>query len=176
MSSGDDQMKKATAKKHILVIDDDPVQLRMIKGFLEDIYEVTLIPSGKTAIEYLIDYSPDLILLDYEMLLYNGPTVLKIIRSKEKSKDIPVFFLTGATDKEIVLECLSYNPAGYMVKPVTKKGLTSKLAEFFDPSLKHDSEFDTDADELMREAMRERIIARVNEKMQLQKNDGDDDE
>ena len=78
-------MKKATAKKHILVIDDDPVQLRMIKGFLEDIYEVTLIPSGKTAIEYLIDYSPDLILLDYEMPLYNGPTVLKIIRSKEKS-------------------------------------------------------------------------------------------
>ena len=59
---------------------------------------------------------------------------------------------------------------------MTKKGLTSKLAEFFDPSLKHDGEFDTDADELMREAMRERIIARVNEKMQLQKNDGDDDE
>lgn len=144
-------------EKHILVVDDDPVQLRLIKGYLQDEYKVTLIHSGKMAIEYLIDNHPDLILLDYVMPLYNGPTVYKIIRSKEKSQDIPIFFLTGATDKEIVLECLSYNPAGYIVKPVTKRGLLNKIDDFFGVPVKPE-------DESERDKMRQRILDNVENK------------
>lgn len=171
-------------KKHILVVDDDPVQLRLIRGFLEEEYEVTLVPSGKMAIEYLIDHQPDLILLDYEMPLYNGPTVLKIIRSKEKSMDIPVIFLTGASDKDTVIECLSYNPAGYMIKPVTQEDLISKLNSVFDPSCTTDGSADEDDDEKKRQQMRKRIIKMVNEKKNARMKDqikaaesvGDDNE
>ncbi len=120
-----------SVKRHVLVIDDDPIQLHIIKKYLEGEYTVTVIPTGKAAIEYLISNHPDVILLDYVMPLYNGPTVLKIIRSRDESRDIPIFFLTGATDKDIVIECLSYNPAGYIVKPVTKDEIIQKLGDFF---------------------------------------------
>ncbi len=123
--------RSSIPRRHVLVVDDDPIQLHLIKKYIGDEYNVTLIPSGKAAIEYLISFHPDVILLDYVMPLYNGPTVLKIIRSRDESRDIPIFFLTGATDKDIVIECLSYNPAGYIVKPVSKEGLLKKLEDFF---------------------------------------------
>ena len=132
MSVKTEDKKLNVHRRHVLVVDDDPIQLHLIKKYIGDEYNVTLIPSGKAAIEYLITFHPDIILLDYVMPLYNGPTVLKIIRSRDESRDIPIFFLTGATDKDIVLECLSYNPAGYIVKPVSKDGLLKKLGDFFE--------------------------------------------
>lgn len=118
-------------RKHILVVDDDPIMLKLIRAYLQDDYKVSVVNSGKIAIEFLLKYKPDLILLDYMMPLYNGATVLKIIQSRETTKDIPVFFLTGKTDLGTVSECLSYHPAGYIVKPVAKAALLEKLHNFF---------------------------------------------
>lgn len=123
--------KENGIQKHILIVDDDPEMLRILRLFLQDDFRVSLVNSGKAAAEFLIKFQPDLILLDYVMPLFNGAAVLKIIRSKEKTKNIPVFFLTGLSDKETVIECLSYNPAGYIVKPVSKDALIQKLNDFF---------------------------------------------
>lgn len=120
-----------SVRKHILVVDDDPIMLKLIRAYLQDDYKVSVVNSGKIAIEFLLKYKPDLILLDYMMPLYSGATVLKIIQSKENTKDIPVFFLTGKTDIDTVSECLAFHPAGYIVKPVAKAALLEKLRKFF---------------------------------------------
>jgi len=120
-----------SARKHILVVDDDPIILKMIRAYLQDEYKVSVVNSGKIAIEFLLKYKPDLILLDYMMPLYSGATVLRIMQSKENTKDIPVFFLTGKTDIDTVSECLAFHPAGYIVKPVAKTALLEKLRSFF---------------------------------------------
>lgn len=118
-------------RKHILIIDDDVNMLKMLRYYLQDTYKVTVVNSGKVAADFLLKYTPDLILLDYMMPMFNGAAVLKIIKSREATKDIPVYFLTGQTDKNTVKECLSLNPAGYIVKPVAKEALLDKIAEAF---------------------------------------------
>ncbi len=115
--------------KHILVVDDDVNMLKLLKLFLEEQYQVTIVDSGKHALEYIVNHTPDLILLDYMMPLFDGPHVLEIIRKREASKDIPVLFLTSVTEKEKILECLALNPQGYLIKPVARSELLERVAD-----------------------------------------------
>ena len=115
--------------KKILVVDDDPQSLLIIKAFLKDKYEVITLSSGKTAIEYLNKYIPDLILLDYKMTPYNGVTMLKAIRKMNNLEDVPVAFITGAEDEE-VLECVFQKPDGVILKPIEKNLLRERVAGF----------------------------------------------
>lgn len=126
-----EQTEGMANRKHILIVDDDVNMLKTLRYYLQDAYKVTVINSGKVAIEFLLKYTPDLILLDYMMPMYNGAAVMKIIKSREATRDIPVFFLTGQTDKTTVMECLSLKPAGYIVKPVARDALLAKMAEAF---------------------------------------------
>lgn len=122
---------EGSIRKHVLVVDDNPIVLKLIRAYLQDDYKVSVVNSGKIAVEFLLKYKPDVILLDYMMPLYNGAAVLKMIQSKEETKNIPVFFLTGKTDRETVEECIALRPAGYIVKPVAKNALLDKLQKFF---------------------------------------------
>ena len=126
-----EQSREMSNRKHILVLDADPETRKTHRNYLQDRYKVSVVSSGKVAVEFLLKFVPDLILLDYLMPMYNGAAVLKIIKSREATKNIPVFFLTGQTDKATVMECLSLNPAGYIVKPVAKDALLAKLDAVF---------------------------------------------
>lgn len=126
-----EQTGEVSNRRHILIIDDDVNMLKTLRYYLQDAYKVTVISSGKAAVDFLLKYTPDLILLDYMMPMFNGAAVLKIIKSREATKDIPVYFLTGQTDKTTVMECLSLKPAGYIVKPVAKDALLEKMAKAF---------------------------------------------
>lgn len=120
---------RSQEEQSILVVDDDPVFLKMVRGFLEDDYQVTTVKSGKLAIKFLERQKPDLILLDYMMPEWDGATTYQLIRSKDSTKKIPIIFITGVTDKAKVMECLSLKPQGYMVKPITKPEVLSKIRE-----------------------------------------------
>jgi len=120
-------------KGHILIVDDDKNMLKMLRMFLADDYSVTIVDSGKLALEAVIKKTPDLILLDYMMPLFDGPHVLEIIRKREESKNVPVLFLTSVTDREKILECLSLNPQGYLVKPISREELLQRVDEVLNP-------------------------------------------
>lgn len=121
-------------KKHILIVDDDKNMLKMLRWFLCEEYDVTMVDSGKLALEAVIKHTPDLILLDYMMPLFDGPHVLEIIRKREESKNVPVLFLTSVTDRDKILECLSLNPQGYLVKPISRSELLERVAEVLNPT------------------------------------------
>lgn len=114
------------------MVDDDKEYLKILSTYLQNDYYVSVVNSGRLAMEYLSEHSPDLILLDYQMPLHNGPSVLNMIRGREESKNIPVIFLTGLADKDTVLECMSMRPAGYMFKPVVKNDLLQRIREVLD--------------------------------------------
>ena len=114
-------------RKHVLIIDDDVSVLKTLRYRLQDTYRVSVVNSGKVALDFLQKHKPDLILLDYLMPTYNGAAVLKTIQGSEDTKDIPVLFLTGQSDMSTVTECLALNPAGYIVKPISKEALLGKL-------------------------------------------------
>lgn len=114
-------------RKHVLIIDDDVSVLKTLRYHLQDTYRVSVANSGKVALDFLLKYKPDLILLDYMMPMDNGATVLKSIQSREETQDIPVLFLTGQSDMSTITECLALKPAGYIVKPISKEALLGKL-------------------------------------------------
>ncbi len=125
------KMESGEFRKSILVLDDDPSYLNLVRTWLKDTYKVSMVTSGLQAIKWLGKNKADLILLDYEMPVTNGPQVLEMLRSDEETRSIPVIFLTGRGDKESVMSVLSLKPDGYLLKNIDKDELLEKLNLFF---------------------------------------------
>lgn len=119
-------------KKKILVVDDDPTTLRMIKTLLEKEYRVFVADSGMNAITFLAKNTVDLILLDYEMPIVSGAKVLEMIRSEISTADIPVMFLTSKNDKESVMQVLSLKPEKYLLKTMPPAEWLESIRAFFE--------------------------------------------
>ena len=122
--------EKALLKRHILIVDDDPMMLKIIKEQLHDDYIVATAPSGKFALKYLETKTADLILLDYEMPVENGPQVLEKLRDNPSTSEIPVVFLTGVTDREKIANALALKPQGYLLKPIDHEKLMETITKF----------------------------------------------
>ncbi len=118
-------------KKSILVVDDDPNYLGLVREWLKDTYRVAMVSSGLQAIKWLGKNKADLILLDHEMPVTSGPQVLEMLRSDEDTKKIPVMFLTGKSDKESVMAVVALKPEGYFLKTIGRDELLENLKEFF---------------------------------------------
>lgn len=118
-------------KKHILVVDDNPMMLKVIRESLRDRYEVATAISGKIARKYLANKSVDLILLDYEMPEESGSEVLEKLKQDEATKDIPVIFLTGVKDRTKIQKALSLKPQGYLLKPIDHEKLVAAIKNQF---------------------------------------------
>lgn len=125
------KMDSGEFKKTILVVDDDPNYLGLVREWLKGSYKVAVVNSGLQAIKWLGKNKADLILLDHEMPVTTGPQVLEMLRSDEETKNIPVMFLTGKGDKESVMAVLSLKPEGYFLKTIERKELIEKLDEYF---------------------------------------------
>ena len=126
-----DKVNSGEFKKSILVVDDDPNYLSIVREWLKDTYKVYMANSGLQAIKWLGKNSVDLILLDHEMPVTSGPQVLEMLRSDEETKSIPVMFLTGKGDKESVMKVVALKPEGYFLKSIQRQELLEKLNEFF---------------------------------------------
>lgn len=114
-------------RRHILIVDDTPVMLKTLKEHLHTKYDVATAVSGKIALKFLERKKTDLILLDYEMPEENGPEVLEKLRANEATKDIPVIFLTGVSDKEKIREALVLRPQSYLLKPIDREKLLEAI-------------------------------------------------
>jgi CheY-like chemotaxis protein len=118
-------------KKSILIVDDDPSYVGLVREWLKTDYKVSMAASGLQAIKWLVKNKVDLILLDFEMPVTSGPQVLEMLRSEPDTSLIPVIFLTGKGDKESVMEVVALKPEGYLLKTITKEKLLNEVNEFF---------------------------------------------
>lgn len=119
-------------RKHILLVDDDSRVLRLLKSYLEERYDLATAITGKVALKFLETRETDLVLLDYEMLTENGAAVLEKIRANEKTKNLPVVFLTGVTEENKIREVLELKPQGYLLKPIDVDKLSSTIKGILD--------------------------------------------
>ncbi|MBP5624497.1 MAG: response regulator [Lachnospiraceae bacterium] len=116
-------------QKHILIVDDDVNMLKLLRMFLQDTYKVSVVDSGKLALDFVVKHTPDLILLDYMMPLFDGPHVMEILRKREETKHVPILFLTSVSERDKILKCLALNPQGYLIKPISQEELKARVAE-----------------------------------------------
>ncbi len=119
-------------KHHILIVDDDVTYMRMIHEWMKDRYQITMLDAGTKAVHWLMDGNiVDLILLDYEMPSMNGAEVLSMVRKDPSLYNIPVMFLTGKHDREVVMKAIDMRPVDYILKSIDKKSFIDKLEDFF---------------------------------------------
>ena len=86
----------ATRKKKVLAVDDDPTALAALRQILtQKGYEVTTAANGEEALSLVAAHDFDLALLDVAMPGLSGYEVCRRIRSEERTKDLPVVFLTA---------------------------------------------------------------------------------
>lgn len=117
--------------KTVLIVDDDPGYLGLVREWLKGRYKVAMANSGTQAIKWFGKHKADLILLDYEMPVTTGPQVLEMLRHDDDTKNVPVIFLTGRSDKQSVMTVLELKPEGYFLKTIEKEELLEKLDNFF---------------------------------------------
>jgi putative two-component system response regulator len=107
------------ALKTILVVDDTPENLAVLGELLSPIYRVRVAPSGIRALQIVItDPRPDLILLDVMMPGMDGYEVLRNIRARPETADIPVIFVTAMDSPDDEEHGLSLGAVDYITKPI----------------------------------------------------------
>ncbi len=112
-----------------LIVDDDEDVLYTEKNILERAgYEVLTASGGRECIKILKDERPDFILMDIMMPEMNGWEVTKIIKEDEKTRDIPVIFVTvKGTDDDQTRSFIYSHGNGHIVKPINKQQLLETI-------------------------------------------------
>jgi len=114
--------------KQILLVDDTEFNREYIKECLRDysckIYEAK---NGKEAIEAISQVNFDLVLLDYMLPDFNGDKVLREIRKKYSTSELPVIVVSAQDDMKNVQELIKIGMNDYIVKPVQVNLLLNKM-------------------------------------------------
>lgn len=93
-------MIDGTKKLHIVMVDDEPVNLELAENALKNTYKLTKLISGAQLLTFLTRVQPNMILLDIQMPEMTGYEVIERIMDNPKTRDIPVIFLTGQEGSE----------------------------------------------------------------------------
>jgi putative two-component system response regulator len=113
----------------ILVIDDTTDNLLLMSGLLKNDYIVKAANSGQLGLKIAsLDPQPDLILLDILMPVMDGYEVLRRLRAGEKTRDIPVIFLTAMADIEDEKTGLELGAVDYITKPISPPIVMARVA------------------------------------------------
>ncbi|MEQ9622718.1 PAS domain-containing protein [Coleofasciculus chthonoplastes] len=116
------EMQNSESYAQILVIDDTPENLKLVSDFLRDAgFEVRIAKSGEQGLKLLEKLNPDLILLDVMMPDMDGFETCRHLKAWEKTKDIPVIFMTAAVDtsnSQAKVKGLSLGAVDYISKPI----------------------------------------------------------
>ena len=127
---GEEEEAKADSKQCVMFIDDNAFQIRVLKEILKNQYDVQLATSGMQAIDIIAKRVPDIIFLDYDMPVHDGPKTLEMIRTIPGAEEVPVLFLTGIKDEAQKEAAMELKPAGYLLKPATADMIHACLNEY----------------------------------------------
>ena len=111
-------MTNAIEKKLILVVDDAPANLQVVRSILKDDFMIRIATSGAKALDLVkAKPQPDLILLDVEMPEMDGYEVCGILKATPETREIPVIFLTGKTETDDETKGFEVGAVDYIHKP-----------------------------------------------------------
>jgi adenylate cyclase len=112
-------------KKMVILIDDNPANLRIGKNVLCEKYTVATAPSAAKLFTLLESNHPAVILLDIDMPEMNGYEAIEVLKSKPETKDIPIIFLTGLADSREEEKGRALGAVDYVTKPFDPQALVA---------------------------------------------------
>ena len=109
--------------KIIFIVDDNDTNLMAAKTALEGNYKTYALPSAEKMFKLAEKIMPDLILLDIDMPEMDGFEAIKVLKSDDRLKSIPVIFLTGKSDEATETKGLELGALDYINKPFSESSL-----------------------------------------------------
>lgn len=123
-------MIQSEKSKKILVVDDDPVIVKLLENRLTEVgFKVLSALEAADGLQMAINDSPDLIVLDVMMPIINGYNFCHLLKSEEGNKDIPIIFLTSRNSAEDIQIGQQMGAEAYLTKPVDISILIAKINE-----------------------------------------------
>ena len=121
------------AKKKILIVDDDPGILLMLKLMLRlEGYEAIVCEEAMKALETMDCENPDLVLLDAMMPHLDGLAILNLIQTRNPPKRPHIILFTGNVDESYMKQALQAGASDILIKPFVKEDLLERLQAFLD--------------------------------------------
>lgn len=114
-------------KKSIVAVDDSGIVLQTLESMLNNQYEFRGFTKATRALNYMMMFPPALAILDIDMPEVDGYVLLEMIRGNAELRNLPVIFLTSNKDRNYVVKAVKYGANDYVVKPVQKDILISKI-------------------------------------------------
>lgn len=122
-------MTDEKAKANILVVDDEPANIKVIMPVLmEQGYEVRTALSGEMAIASALEKIPDLVLLDVRMPNMNGFEVCRRFKADENLSLVPIIFVSALGQTQDIVEGLSQGGVDYITKPFRIEEVLARVA------------------------------------------------
>ena len=107
----------SSSKNCILIVDDERTNILYLNRILSEDFEIITAKDGAKGVELANEYIPDLILLDIVMPGMDGYETLSLLKKEEKTKAIPVIFITGLTGDDNETKGLALGAEDYISKP-----------------------------------------------------------
>lgn len=113
------ETQRAQSYSTLLIVDDEPVNLRVLKQILQTHYKLMFATSAQQALSLLQHTPPDLILLDVMMPDMTGFELCQRVKTDPHTADIPVIFVTALKDEVDEAKGFELGAVDYITKPVS---------------------------------------------------------
>ena len=117
-------------RPRVLVVDDDPdIRLICATNLRLDGFDVIEAADGQEGLDCVYGADPDLVLLDICMPVLDGFGLAAAVRHTERTRDVPLVFLTGEASREIEERAFAVGAAGYFTKPFDPAAVSRFVAD-----------------------------------------------
>ena len=107
-------------KTSVLIVDDIPINVTLIEKMLKPFhFVIEKANDGQTALDIVADNKPDLILLDLMMPGMNGYDVIKQLRAKEETQQLPIIVISALNSNEDVVKGYDLGANDFLTKPMS---------------------------------------------------------
>jgi len=133
-------MPEAPRPVSILLVDDRPENLTALRAILADQpgYELVEAATSEDALRELLKRDFALVLLDAFLPGMDGFEIARLMKDRERTRDIPIIFLTASgIDQELLRRAYDVGAADYLIKPVSAELVRAKVAVFADLARKN---------------------------------------
>ncbi len=120
-------MLRAVSAPTLLLVDDEPVNLRVLRQLLSPHYNLIFAKNGDEAIRLATQQKPSLILLDVMMPGLTGFETCKILKAQAETKSIPVIFVTALNQEHDEAEGFNVGAVDYITKPISPSVVLARV-------------------------------------------------
>lgn len=114
-------------RRHVVIVDDNPVNLDLAESVLKEYFKLTKLISGRQLLKFLTRIKPDMILLDIQMPEMDGYETLQEVKRIPKMDDVPIIILTGQKDNDSEREGFRLGAQDFIAKPFDNGVLLSRV-------------------------------------------------